>query len=99
MLRNDPHVGAPRSRVDGPAKVTGAAKYAAEFEAPDLAYGYVVSSAVARGPHRGDRDDGSRGRAGRPEGVHAREPAAHGLVQLELPGRGGAARHPVPAAL
>ena len=49
MLRNDPHIGAPRSRVDGPAKVTGAAKYAAEFEAPNLAYGYVVSSAVARG--------------------------------------------------
>jgi xanthine dehydrogenase YagR molybdenum-binding subunit len=49
MLKNDPHVGAPRSRVDGPAKVTGAARYAAEFTAPDLAHGCVVSSAVARG--------------------------------------------------
>jgi xanthine dehydrogenase YagR molybdenum-binding subunit len=49
MLKNDPHVGSPRSRVDGPAKVTGAARYAAEFTAPDLTYGYVVSSAVARG--------------------------------------------------
>ena len=49
MLRNDPHIGAPRNRVDGPATVTGAAKYAADFEAPNLAYGYVVSSAVARG--------------------------------------------------
>lgn len=49
MLKNDPHIGSPRSRVDGPAKVTGAAQYAAEFEAPDLAHGYVVSSAVARG--------------------------------------------------
>src|SRR3954463_5176085 len=49
MLKNDPHVGSPRSRVDGPAKVTGAAKYAAEFTAPDLTYGYVVSSAIARG--------------------------------------------------
>src|SRR5215213_7813989 len=49
MLKNDPYVGSPRSRVDGPAKVTGAAKYAAEFTAPDLAFGYVVSSAVARG--------------------------------------------------
>src|SRR3954453_11871282 len=49
MLKNDPHVGSPRSRVDGPAKVTGAPRYAAEFTAPDLTYGYVVSSAVARG--------------------------------------------------
>jgi xanthine dehydrogenase YagR molybdenum-binding subunit len=49
MLRNDPHVGSPRSRVDGPAKVTGAAPYAAEFDAPGLLYGYVVLSAVASG--------------------------------------------------
>jgi len=49
MLKNDPHVGSPRNRVDGPAKVTGAARYAAEFAAPNLAYGYVVSGAVARG--------------------------------------------------
>jgi xanthine dehydrogenase YagR molybdenum-binding subunit len=45
----EPHVGAPRSRVDGPAKVTGAAKYAAEFAAPGLAWGYVVSGAIAKG--------------------------------------------------
>ncbi|NIA57271.1 xanthine dehydrogenase family protein molybdopterin-binding subunit [Massilia sp. TW-1] len=37
------------SRVDGRAKVTGAAQYAAEVAAPDLAYGVVVSSTVARG--------------------------------------------------
>ena len=43
------HVGSPRSRVDGRAKVTGAAKYAAEYTAPDLAQGYVVSSAIAKG--------------------------------------------------
>jgi xanthine dehydrogenase YagR molybdenum-binding subunit len=49
MLKNETFVGSPRSRVDGPAKVQGAAPYAAEFDAPDLAYGYVVSSAVARG--------------------------------------------------
>ena len=29
------HIGRATSRVDGPAKVTGAAKYAAEFDAPD----------------------------------------------------------------
>jgi len=49
MLRNETHVGTPRSRVDGRAKVTGAAKYAGEFDAPDLAHGYVVSSAIAKG--------------------------------------------------
>ena len=45
----DTFVGSPLSRVDGPAKVTGLAKYAGEFTAPDLAHGYVVSSAVAKG--------------------------------------------------
>jgi len=45
----DTFVGSPRSRIDGPAKVTGLAKYAGEFAAPDLAYGYVVSSAIAKG--------------------------------------------------
>lgn len=43
------HVGQPRSRVDGRAKVTGAAKYAAEFTAPGLAHGYVVSGSIAKG--------------------------------------------------
>ncbi|MCJ2092818.1 xanthine dehydrogenase family protein molybdopterin-binding subunit [Methylobacterium sp. J-072] len=46
---HDTFVGSPRSRIDGPAKVTGLAKYAGEFAAPDLAYGYVVSSAIAKG--------------------------------------------------
>ena len=45
----DTFVGSPRSRIDGPAKVTGLAKYAGEFAAPDLAYGVVVSSAIAKG--------------------------------------------------
>ena len=37
------------SRVDGPAKVTGQAKYAAEFNVPGLAHGFVVSSTIAKG--------------------------------------------------
>jgi xanthine dehydrogenase YagR molybdenum-binding subunit len=49
MLKNDTHVGSPRSRVDGPAKVTGKATYAAEFATPDLAYAYIVGSSIARG--------------------------------------------------
>jgi xanthine dehydrogenase YagR molybdenum-binding subunit len=43
------YIGTPTSRVDGHAKVTGAAKYAAEFSAPDLAYGSVVESTIAKG--------------------------------------------------
>jgi xanthine dehydrogenase YagR molybdenum-binding subunit len=43
------HSGMAVSRTDGRAKVTGAAHYAAEIPAPDLAYGVVVSGTVARG--------------------------------------------------
>lgn len=43
------YVGRATDRVDGHAKVTGAAKYAAEFTAPDLAHGFVVNSPVAKG--------------------------------------------------
>ena len=41
--------GMPVSRIDGRAKVTGEAQYAAEYFAPDLAYGVVVSGTVAKG--------------------------------------------------
>lgn len=44
-----PYIGTSISRVDGVAKVTGAAKYAAEFNAPDLVYGSVVTSTIAKG--------------------------------------------------
>ena len=47
-----------QNRVDGPAKVTGAAKYAADVNVPGLAYGVVVSSAIAKG--RITRIDASR---------------------------------------
>ncbi|WP_426956720.1 xanthine dehydrogenase family protein molybdopterin-binding subunit [Muricoccus radiodurans] len=43
------HVGSPRSRVDGHAKVTGTATYAAEFTAEGLLHGVVVSGTVAKG--------------------------------------------------
>ena len=43
------HIGTPASRIDGIAKVTGAAKYAAEFNVPGLAYGSVVTSTIAKG--------------------------------------------------
>src|SRR5712691_9394829 len=43
------YLGKPTSRVDGRAKVTGTAKYAAEYDVPGLAHGFVVSSAIAKG--------------------------------------------------
>ena len=42
-------LGKPTSRIEGRAKVTGAAKYAAEYNVPSLAHGVVVSSAIAKG--------------------------------------------------
>ncbi|QHG86396.1 xanthine dehydrogenase family protein molybdopterin-binding subunit [Xanthomonas sp. NCPPB 1638] len=36
-------------RIDGRAKVTGQARYAAEWPVPDLAHGVVVSSSIAKG--------------------------------------------------
>src|SRR5262245_34387137 len=43
------YIGQPISRVDGRAKVTGEAKYAADDKVQNLAYGHVVSSAIAKG--------------------------------------------------
>ncbi|GAA0894214.1 xanthine dehydrogenase family protein molybdopterin-binding subunit [Fulvivirga kasyanovii] len=43
------HIGKPKNRVDGLKKVTGSAKYAAEFNAPGLVHGVVISSAIAKG--------------------------------------------------
>jgi xanthine dehydrogenase YagR molybdenum-binding subunit len=43
------YIGTPTSRVDGRDKVTGAAKYAGEFNVPDLAYGSIVTSTIAKG--------------------------------------------------
>ena len=43
------YIGTPASRVDGRAKVTGTAKYAAEFKSPGLAHGSVVASTIAKG--------------------------------------------------
>jgi xanthine dehydrogenase YagR molybdenum-binding subunit len=43
------YIGTSQSRIDGVKKVTGAAKYAAEFNAPGLAYGSIVASTIAKG--------------------------------------------------
>ena len=43
------YIGTDTSRVDGRAKVTGAAKYAGEFNTTGLAYASVVTSTIAKG--------------------------------------------------
>lgn len=43
------YVGTATSRVDGRAKVTGAAKYSGEFTADELVHGVVVASTIPRG--------------------------------------------------
>ena len=45
-------VGAPMDRVDGPAKVTGTARYSAEWPHEAPLYGYVVQATVASGAIR-----------------------------------------------
>ena len=48
-MQNIPSVGKPVSRLEGQLKVTGSAKYAGEYDAPDLLYGYVVNSTITKG--------------------------------------------------
>lgn len=43
------YIGSPTSRVDGRDKVMGAAKYAGEFNVPDLVHASVVGSTIAKG--------------------------------------------------
>jgi xanthine dehydrogenase YagR molybdenum-binding subunit len=49
MSNIHPYVGRANTRVDGPLKVSGLAKYSAEFSAEDLAYAAAVPSAIAKG--------------------------------------------------
>src|SRR3979411_3279303 len=44
-----PSVGAPMDRVDGRLKVTGGARYSAEFPAANMAHAVIVQSSVASG--------------------------------------------------
>lgn len=46
------HLGADSARVEGPAKVTGRARYASEYPLPGMAYVYPVGAPVARGKVR-----------------------------------------------
>lgn len=52
MTHFEPSSGLPLNRIDGPAKVTGQARYAAEYPAEGLLHGSVVCSSVPRGQIR-----------------------------------------------
>src|SRR5262245_2876290 len=49
MAATSSPIGQPIARIDGLLKVTGAAKYAAEFARPRLAYGALIQSTIANG--------------------------------------------------
>jgi xanthine dehydrogenase YagR molybdenum-binding subunit len=49
MFNTSKVVGMPISRVDGPLKVTGNARYAAEYFEPGMVHGYAVLSTIAKG--------------------------------------------------
>jgi xanthine dehydrogenase YagR molybdenum-binding subunit len=46
---NKPVTGAPLNRIDGRLKVTGGARYAAEYPLPNMAYAVIISSSIANG--------------------------------------------------
>ncbi|WP_316846781.1 xanthine dehydrogenase family protein molybdopterin-binding subunit [Pedobacter psychrodurus] len=48
-MHTDKTVGKPISRLEGRLKVTGAAKYAAEYDVENLLHGYVVNSSITKG--------------------------------------------------
>jgi xanthine dehydrogenase YagR molybdenum-binding subunit len=49
MKTQEKHIGGSMSRVDGHLKVTGGARYSAEYELPGMTYGVLVGSTIAKG--------------------------------------------------
>ncbi|WP_432714769.1 xanthine dehydrogenase family protein molybdopterin-binding subunit [Pedobacter sp.] len=49
MMPTPPLIGQSISRIEGYEKVTGAAKYAGEYNVKGLLYGYVVNSSITKG--------------------------------------------------
>ena len=75
-------VGLPLDRIDGPAKVSGTAKYAYEHNdaAPGAAYGWIVGSTIGKGRISRDRHPrgGAGGRRARRDHAQERRPARQG---------------------
>ena len=68
-MADDAHIapgvfGRPTLRIDGRAKVTGAALYPADEPVPDPAYAWLVTSSIARGRITGYRLDDARAVSG-----------------------------------
>ena len=57
-------MGAALDRIDGPLKVTGAAKYAFEYPAENVGYAYIVQSTIAKGRIASIDAGAARGLAG-----------------------------------
>ena len=69
------YIGKEMGRVDGVAKVTGRAKYAAEYHAPNLAHGFIVLGTIAKGRDPVDRHERGGAGARRPPRADARQRA------------------------
>ncbi|MCS7033122.1 MAG: xanthine dehydrogenase family protein molybdopterin-binding subunit, partial [Phycisphaerae bacterium] len=52
MSQSTAKLGQPVPRVEGRAKVTGSARYAADFSLPDLCHAVLVTTTIARGTIR-----------------------------------------------
>ncbi|MVW63986.1 molybdopterin-dependent oxidoreductase [Massilia sp. NEAU-DD11] len=92
------HSGMAVSRTDGRAKVTGAAHYAAEIPAPDLAYGVVVSGTVARGHIKAIDTEAARGVPGVIDVItHENRPKMRGndLAYKDMTAPGGSPFRPL----
>jgi xanthine dehydrogenase YagR molybdenum-binding subunit len=61
---SNPFGGQPHKRIDGVAKVTGAARYATDEQPANPAYAYMVTSTIARGRVTGFKLDAARAVAG-----------------------------------
>jgi xanthine dehydrogenase YagR molybdenum-binding subunit len=59
-MSTSPRIGDAVSRIDGVEKVTGAARYAGEHFPPNLLYGWIVSSGIAKGRITGIDDAAAR---------------------------------------
>ena len=57
---SNPFGGQPHKRIDGVAKVTGAARYATDEQVADPAYAYMVTSTIAKGQISGFKLDAAR---------------------------------------
>ena len=93
------YMGAPTSRIDGVAKVTGAAKYAGEFNVAGPRACVHGGCDHRQGPHHAHRYKRGQERCRRDRRADAREPPAAAGQRSGLQGRRGAGRLAVPAAV